>query len=464
MKRKTIAKKEKTITKMSVCTLMLCAALCLGACGSDADGTPNASTLKNPASEETQEQEIDISDKNAEPSIEDENQETTINTDTNSDAETDTTVSDVTSGISIALESEEKYLVTESGITYLSLYCTYPIVSIEGNEDAAAKINEDIRSHVEPFMSDTYEWLTNDLQYLLEDDPELTDTYYTAEKSYRVARADDKVISFAVVTYEYLGGAHGMPVSSSYNYDTKTGELIAFDELSDNPDSFHADTLAYNQKLAATEAYSERMFSSDDITNGTLENVLYDDGTWCLATYGLVFVSDPYLLGPYAAGAIEFIIPYYALADMGLKEDYAYTDRQIVSVQEQEPYSIDINGDGDEDSIQFYSEYTADENGNYNLSVHLIINDVDFGQSGDDELKEIMSQYLSDGFFLYDLNVDDDYLELVFLTGEMQKNYYVGYSNFYRYTKDGSLIYLGRVQGDVPDPTLSYFELENDNE
>lgn len=458
--------KRKTITKISVCTVIMCASLCLGACGADANETPDTSTPENPASEETQEQEIDISEENSKPSAGDENQESGIDSDANIDTENDTTVSDVTSGVSIVLESEEKHLVTESGITYLTLGCTYPIVSIEGNEDAAAKINEDIHSHIDPFMSETetYEWLTDDLQYLLEYDPELTDTYYTAEKSYRVARADDKVISFAVVTYEYLGGAHGMPVSSSYNYDTKTGELIAFDELSDDPDSFHADTLAYNQKLAATEAYSERMFSSDDITNGTLENVLYDDGTWCLATYGLVFVSDPYLLGPYAAGAIEFIIPYYALADMGLKDDYAYTDRQIVSVQEKEPYSIDLNGDGNEDSIQFYSEYTVDENGNYNLSVHLIINDVDFGQSGYDELKEIMSQYLSDGFFLYDLNVDDDYLELVFLTGEMEKNYYVGYSNFYRYTKDGSLIYLGRVRGDVPDPTLSYFELENDNE
>lgn len=453
---------RKTITRISACSLIMCAALCFGACGADADKSSDASTPENPASQETQEQEIDVSEENAEPSIEDENQETNINTDTYSDAETDITVSDVTSGVSIVLESEEKYLVTESGITYLTLGCTYPIVSIEGNEDAAAKINEDIHSHVDPFMSETetYEWLTDDLQYLLEYDPELTDTYYTAEKSYRVARADDKVISFAVVTYEYLGGAHGMPISSSYNYDTRTGKLIAFDELSDNPDSFHADTLAYNQKLAATEAYSARMFSSDDITNGTLENVLYDDGTWCLATYGLVFVSDPYLLGPYAAGAIEFIIPYYALADMGLKEDYAYTDRQIISVQEQGPYSIDINGDGAEDSMQFYSEYTADENGNYNLSVHLIINGIDFGQSDDDELKEIMSQYLSDGFFLYDLNVEDDYLELVFLTGEMEKNNYVGYSNFYRYTKDGSLVYLGRVRGDVPDPTLSYFELE----
>lgn len=458
--------KRKTITKMFVCTLIMCAALCLGACGADTKETTDTPTHEAPASGETQEQEIDISKENTEPSIGDENQENSSGTDTNNGAETDITVSDVTSCVSIVIESEEKHLVTESGITYLTMSCTYPIVSIEGNEDAAAKINEDIRSHVEPFMSETetYAWLTDDLQYLLEYDPELTDTYYTAEKSYRVARADDKVISFAVVTYEYLGGAHGMPVSSSYNYDTKTGELIAFDELSDDPDSFHADTLAYNQKLAATETYSTRMFSSDDITNGTLENVLYDDGTWCLATYGLVFVSDPYLLGPYAAGAIEFIIPYYALAEMGLKEDYAYTDRQIVSVQENEPYSIDINGDGNEDSIQFYSEYTVDENGNYNLSVHLIINDVDFGQSGDDVLKEIMSQYLSDGFFLYDLNVDDDYLELVFLTGEMEKNYYVGYSNFYRYTKDGSLVYLGRVQGDVPDPTLSYFELESDSE
>ena len=41
---------------------------------------------------------------------------------------------------------------------------------------------------------------------------------------------------------------------------------------------------------------------------------------------GLVFISNPYELGPYVAGMIEFTIPYQDLENMGLNQEYWYTE------------------------------------------------------------------------------------------------------------------------------------------
>lgn len=96
--------------------------------------------------------------------------------------------------------------------------------------------------------------------------------------------------------YAYTGGAHGNYDTIGINYNAKTGDLISFTDLSEDDAAFHEDTLAYNQNLAKTEYYKERMFSEDTITDGTLESVLYADDAWYLSTSGLVFMSGPMLL------------------------------------------------------------------------------------------------------------------------------------------------------------------------
>lgn len=460
---------KKNIHKISARILSLCTALCLvtlwmGACGSSVDETFDTDMSENPAPGTEHQQEEAFPNESASTY---EKSETSGNT-AEDDTKTDINVSIMESSVSVIMETEVKPLIDKNGMTYYTLSSTYPIISIEGNESAAEKINEDIRSRIGPFLSETasYEVHKNWAAYLHETEPERTDTLFEEDISYKVTRADDNVISFAITNYFYDGGFHGQFNTIGVNYDTSTGEPIAFDDLSDNPESFRAATLAYNLALTETEAYSSLMYpkDADSIASaGTPEDVLYSDDRWCLSSSGLVFLSNPYALGPFAAGLIEFTIPYSDLEDMGFNEAYTYTDRLIVKLLDRETYDVDLNGDNIEENVSYYCEFlNGDETGTgtYEKRVHLIIDAFDLGQNGDDDTRELLADYMYSKLVLYDLDIDDSYVELVLLTGWATGRENTYYSNFFRYTSDGSLVYLGRVKGDVTDISVSASELE----
>lgn len=448
------------LKKSTLCAVIMGAALCFGACGSSTDETPAAETTEtgSTATETAQEQEAESSEENTEESSDDESH-------ADSGSETDITVSNIDSPVSVTMETADTVeLTTEDGTVYYTVSGSYPVVTIEGNDAAAEKINADISTRVDNHYSGANSYAESakeDFEYMLADaDEGYTPTPYTADLSFTVVRADDNVISFTEDGYIYMGGAHGSPSSIGVNYDTKTGELIAFTDLSDDPDTFRADTLAYNQALAQTEYYSEQMFSTDDITNGTLEDTLYADNVWYLSPSGLVFMSAPYALAPYASGTLEFTIPYSDLDDMGFNDAYAYTGRQIVKLLEGSSYSTDLNGDGSEDSVDYSTEYL--DNDNYDVLTHLIVNGTDYAQDGNDDVKKQLTVPGSSQPYVYDLDVNDDYVELAAVFEEWtfvddaSDPVVNRYSRFFRYTQDGSLIYLGQVDGNVADLTFTF--------
>lgn len=454
-------KKEKLYLKKStLCAIIMGTALCFGACGSSTGETPAADTTEteNVTVDTAQEEETDTPE---ESTVESEEEESPAE----SGSETDITVSNIGSPVSISIETADTVeLTTDDGTVYYTITCSYPVVSIEGNDAAAEKINADISSRVDNHYSGANsdaELTKEDFEYMLADaGDDYAPNPYTSSLSFTVARADDNVISFTEDSYFYMGGAHGSPGSTGVNYDTKTGELIAFTDLSDDPDAFHADTLAYNQELAQNEYYSEQMFYTDDITNGTLESVLYADDVWYLSPAGLVFMSAPYALASYASGTLEFIIPYSDLDDMGFNDAYDYTGRQIVKLLEGSPYSIDLNGDGNADSVDYSTEYLDDDS--YNVLTHLIVNGTDYAQDGTDDVKEQLTAPTSSQPYVYDLDVNDNYVELAAVFEEWifadddSDPVANPYSRFFRYTADGSLIYLGQVDGNVADLTFTF--------
>lgn len=461
MKKKLVTK--NSTNKIQICALLLCASLAFTACGSDSGESPEAGTAEDATKNDSQQPEDNVADGNAESS--DANSNQTDGTDHDAAEETDTSVSNESSHITIEMKTEENDKATEDGTVYLYKSSSYPVVTIEGNEAAAEKINADIRSRIDTFNANTEveELAKSDLEFYESESAD--DDYpfmgYSEGLNFRTARADRDVISFTMTYDCYTGGAHGNNDTRGINYNAKTGDLIAFSDLSDDPTAFHEDTLAYNQKLAETDAYKERLFSEDYITDGTLESVLYADDVWYLSTSGLVFMSGPYALGSYAEGTIEFIIPYSDLADMGFNSSYAYTDRFVLKMQINGIYNYDLNGDVSEESIHFYSEYVEGADGSYSTVPHLIINDTDFASSGDEAVQEQITALLSTWYeaALYDLTPSDNFVEIMFTVGEYENDEFVYYSHFFRYHEDGSLTYLGKTKGDGNDPTVDTSEL-----
>lgn len=349
------------IKKSAVCAAAMGISLLLAACG----GAAQTENGKNDAeTDDTQ-------------AAGDDARNTPDNADTTSGGQAETAEGGVTvtaeeTPVTVTMQTETEEMSLDDGTLYYVSEWSYPAVSIEGNDDAADRINEDIRAQVDTF--------TENMPYVDEAKEYSAGIAYEYDLSYTVMRADENVISFVTNQYTFTGGAHGLNLTSGVSYSTKTGERIAFTDLSGNPDTFHADTLAYLQELAATDAYGERLFSVDDITNGTMESVLYADGNWYLSRAGLVFLSNPYDLGPYAGGLIEFTIPYEKLADMGWKDDYAYSGRRVQAYAERETAEADLDGDGTLDSVCLLNEYedSADGTDGMTTKSYLVINDTGY--------------------------------------------------------------------------------------
>lgn len=242
--------------------------------------------------------------------------------------------------ITITFEEIKESESADDGTEVYSGICNYPIVEIAGNPEAAELINASIMETVEAFRngSEIRAYANEDYKFTKENLGEDGADFfpYTDEVSYSIARADTDVISLVISSYSYAGGAHGDHITYAKNFDPNTGAMLAFSDLSEDAELFHINTLEYNQKTAATEEYAERLFTTDSITNGELENVLYEKDKWYFSEEGLVFISNPYMLGPWAAGTIEFTIPYDELAGLGMKEIYGQPGVQAEIIDHRE--------------------------------------------------------------------------------------------------------------------------------
>lgn len=337
--------------------------------------------------------------------------------------------------------------------------CIYPVVRIEENESAASKINADIQERVDSFHKDSFVPDCADEDYHSICDASDSDDIhfygYFDEMIFTVTRADSKVVSFLVTTQYYIGGAHGMDYYTGLNYDTQTGELLRFDDLAGNAGAFRQDTLAFIHNLASATAYQSIMWENDI---DELQEVLYQDERWYLSTSGLVLFSNPYELGAFFAGKIEFTIPYSDLEEMGVHEQYEYTGTRTILLQTEAVCFMDLNGDGQEEEIQFY----IDAKGSANTDVHFLVDGTDYAA----EHETLSRQFSDDDYifcwtacFLYDMDPTDTTTEIAF-----QMNYsswtddiVVPYTFLYRYEGSGALSYLGRIEGTITDPTAVYY-------
>lgn len=343
--------------------------------------------------------------------------------------------------------------------------CIYPVVTIAGNENAADRINADIQKRIAFFDTGTSVLDDANQAYQSMRDSREADFHfypYFDELIFTAVRADSNVVSFLETSQYYIGGAHGMYYYSGLNYDTRTGERINFADLSANADAFGQDTLAFIHDLAATAAYQGIMWGNDADEQ---QEILYQDERWYLSTSGLVLFSNPYELGPFFAGEIEFTIPYSDLEGMDLKERYNYTGAKTIRLQTEEICCLDLNGDGREEEIQFY----IDQMGSSDTDVHFIIDGTDYAV----EHEELSRQFSDDHYifswtqcYLYDMDPTDVEIEIAF-----QMNYntweddmVTPHTFLYRYERTGELTYLGSIVGTVTDPTVKLCTISQNTE
>ncbi|MCD8384037.1 MAG: DUF3298 and DUF4163 domain-containing protein [Clostridiales bacterium] len=310
-----------------LCLCLLCA---LTACDGTSTETNDAQTDTSDSaavSEETEEDAQAAADAAADAAANDDGEEAPEDaTEDEAEAEAeDETAGDIdgenTAVVpAVSISVAEGSYSHEDGTQLLTVTTVSISVSIEGKPEAEESINADLQALLNQTGT-----ANADLKTQVEADYEASleegwDWYaYESQLTAEVVRCDSQVLSIRFSGYSYSGGVHGYSFSYGRSYDVQSGSRLSLAFLSASGADFPTYALERVAELCGTEAYSDLVYSAD-VDTESLSDVVSDE-QFLLTTEGVVFLADPYVIGPYASGIIEFTLPYDELEGV-VKADY----------------------------------------------------------------------------------------------------------------------------------------------
>ncbi len=226
--------------------------------------------------------------------------------------EEEETEQEAAGGISIGTEESGQEYKAEDGTVILTASYEWPVAVISGNEQAAAAINEYIRSNSPVDEAEMQEWAKED--YAVRGKENWYS--YEAEIKYITERADEKIISFNEVFYSYMGGAHPNADSRGLNFSAETGERLTLADVAEEKEAAESAVREFLLVETKKEEYREMLYDDYEESIG---DILTED-TWYLGKDGFHIIANEYTIAPHVAGVMDFVIPYEK-ADF-LKEEY----------------------------------------------------------------------------------------------------------------------------------------------
>ena len=332
--------------------------------------------------------------------------------------------------ITVTFQKESQSFQADDGTEILTAKLTYPIVAIQGNDEIAKKINDDIDKEIKSFDSaiqETLKMARADYDFY-KSDGEFEFYSYSIESDYELELKSENVISFTLLDWYYTGGAHGNYGTRGITYDAVSGKQITLDSLTTNPEQFQTMVADQMVKLSKSASYQERLFEAYD--RQTLMESLFLENCWYLSPSGIVFFSDPYLLGPYAAGTIEFLMPYEDISI--LKPEYLYQGNYERKVFFKDIVEKDLNGDGTAEQVFVDVNYSEED---YTATVTLSIN-------GKEVPLDTFFDFPDQEYYLIDLDKNDPYIEIALQDYGPSDD---PTTTFIRYKEDGTTILLGEI-------------------
>lgn len=120
--------------------------------------------------------------------------------------------------------------------------------------------------------------------------------------TFKVTRADDRILSFYIDTYAFTGGAHGMTYRRPYNISLKDGKMITLKDV-------FKGTPNYIEKVNAR--IDEQISKNPDVffTDEKMRfKTILDDQPFYILPGAIVIYFNLYEIAPYSSGLPEFTI------------------------------------------------------------------------------------------------------------------------------------------------------------
>ena len=254
-------------------------------------------------------------------------------------------------------------------------------VYIEGSHDTiclsaeSAKTHSELNASLEEMMNSETAQVKNDIskykQSIMESSASEIEEYlpFSIVDNIYVRRADDIVLSFITRRADYTGGAHSNSVYESTTIDAKTGKPVTLNNIVTD-----LDKLAELLEEKLIEQYGKSTFF-EWFSDTLKQEVKGEDGssiTWTLDPQGITFYFSPYELGSYAVGA-QFITISYKEAEDLFTDLYRPLDGQgyITGVPTEMTSFVDVNGDGESESLNIVPSVNYENNTIEKLEVKL---------------------------------------------------------------------------------------------
>lgn len=177
------------------------------------------------------------------------------------------------------------------------------------DKDYAEMPIEDAMSHYKNDLSTEYR--LNNEPILPELEENASETMYSLLHNEHILKGyvmydNDKVFSYAIERYVFMGGAHGITTRMFCNFDKQTGNLLNEEDLfSEN----YVDNLTplLVQNLIRQ---NENIKSVDDLEAASyyVESIKPNNNFY-VSDEGIMYVFNPYEIAPYYMGEIAILIP-----------------------------------------------------------------------------------------------------------------------------------------------------------
>lgn len=160
-------------------------------------------------------------------------------------------------------------------------------------------------------------------------------------------RADSRILSLELITYEYRGGAHGGNIYSGVTFDAKTGKELNFSDVITDQEKFKSATYDYIVNAVETYAGEDGLYPE---YKETIQSS-FDNLTWTLTDYGMQITYPEYELAPFAAGAFTVDLPYSLIKDY-MNQEYLPVEGKdmFVKLTKNQCYQLDF-GKGEQQAL-----------------------------------------------------------------------------------------------------------------
>lgn len=179
------------------------------------------------------------------------------------------------------------------------------LVLNKGNQEADTAVNQVLQKHFDDTMSDLMPPNPGD-ESIYHD--EYFSAYTLVSQVSDITYMNDRYFCLMMSSYEYSGGAHGMPYKDVFVFDRETGKQLF---LKDIVEISEADLKSLVSR--SFRAFSEETgfsFSDPQTLEQEVSKSVTMDSPFYLTEEGIAFYYMPYEIAAYAAGFPEVVIPY----------------------------------------------------------------------------------------------------------------------------------------------------------